>query len=72
MSKIFNRRPVFTEIQFERLSNIFDNAGQVIFAVAVLTPLISGFDKVNVWVVISGIVVTLSLWGSSVLLSKKG
>lgn len=61
-----------TTKQYERFSNILDNAGQVFLGVAVLSPLISGFDKMNWLVVLSGIVVVGTCWIGSILLLRKG
>ncbi len=44
MTVRLHRKPVFTPSQIERLSNIFDNAGQGFFVVLVLTPL-AGFMR---------------------------
>lgn len=71
MSRIISK-PVFTTNQFERLSNIFDNAGQVIFGVVVLSPLIAGLKQVNWLVEICGIIVTIASWLISVRLARKG
>ena len=64
-------RPILTVKQIERLSNIFDNAGQVIFGVAVLSPLITGFKNVNIFVILTGIVGVITCWGTSILLERK-
>jgi len=40
------REPVFTLGQFQRLSNIFDNAGQIVFGIVVISPLFAK-DSVN-------------------------
>lgn len=69
---LFVKRPAFTIGQFQRLSNIFDNAGQVIFGVAVLTPIISGFDKVNPSVVLLGLISALFCWVFSIWIIRKG
>jgi len=66
------RSPVFTVRQFDRLSNIFDNAGQVIFGVAVLSPIISGIDRVNALVVVLSLLTVLLCWVFSVWLAKRG
>lgn len=63
--------PILTIKQIERLANIFDNAGQVVFGVVVLTPMITGFDKVNLVVLTLGIVVTLFCWLFSIGLSRR-
>jgi len=66
------KQPVFTLSQFDRLSNIFDNAGQVLLGVAVLSPIISGFDKVNFLVLVLGSVGVLTCWIMSLWLAKRG
>ena len=66
------KKPAFTIGQMSRLSNIFDNAGQVILGVVVLSPIISGFDKTNIIVVLSGMVVMIFCWSLSVWLARKG
>jgi len=43
---------VFTKSQIQRMANIFDNAGQVCLATAVLTPLISNVERGKLIVVI--------------------
>lgn len=66
------KKPVFTVRQFDRLSNIFDNAGQVIFGVAVLSPIISGIDRINVSVVVLSLITVLLCWIFSIRLAKRG
>ncbi len=68
---IFNK-PVLTTEQFERLSNIFDNAGQIVFGAGVFTPVLSGIDKVNIYILLSCIVGVLFCWFLSVWLAKRG
>lgn len=69
-------KPILTVAQLQRLSNIFDNAGQVIFGVVVLSPFISAlfskFDITNMFVVLSGIVGSTLCWFASVWLAGKG
>lgn len=73
MGKIgFLKNAVFDENQFGRVSNIFDNAGQVVLGIAVLSPVIVGFAEVNKFVIISGIVVTIFCWLVSIWLARKG
>lgn len=69
---LFVRQPVFTIGQFNRLSNIFDNAGQVVFAVVVLAPVASGFDKINWFVIASGVVGIIFSWMASIWFARKG
>lgn len=64
--------PQFTDSQFNRLANIFDNAGQVVLGVAVLSPLIGGFNNISYRVVISGVIVIIFCWLASIWLAKKG
>ena len=58
----FIEKPVLSVGQFARLSNIFDNAGQVIFGIAVLSPLISGIDNTNFIVLAWGLVTVSMCW----------
>jgi len=62
MKLLIKRKLYFTLTQIERLSNIFDNAGQVILGIAVLSPFITGIEKINLFVILSGIVGTISCW----------
>ena len=64
--------PFLTEKQFERFSNIFDNAGQVILGVVVLSPLIAGFDNINKIVLGLGIISVVFCWIGSIWFAKKG
>jgi hypothetical protein len=65
------RKPVFTANQLNRISNIFDSAGQIVFGVAVVSPFVSEVDKYNIRVVILGILIALALWITSVWFAKK-
>ena len=69
---LFPEKPIFAKNQYDRLANIFDNAGQVIFGVAVLTPSISGFASLNQFMLLSGVIGALASWFVSVLLARKG
>lgn len=71
MAWLVKLKPVLNTNQLNRLSNIFDNAGQVFFGVVVLSPLIQGIDKVNPLVLTSGIVAVLICWITSILLMRK-
>ena len=53
---------VFTKSQIQRMANIFDNAGQVCLATAVLTPLISNIERGKLIVVLLGLLATIALW----------
>lgn len=68
---LFPGKPVFTASQIDRLSNIFDNAGQGFFVVLVLTPLVEGIDKINTWMLVSGVFYVLFCWIVSLILSKR-
>jgi hypothetical protein len=57
--------------QIERLSNIFDNAGQVFLAVMVLAQVVQGIDKSNVLVLVFGIIDMLLCWVVSIILAKR-
>jgi hypothetical protein len=65
------KKPVFTPSQLDRLANIFDNAGQGIFVVLVLTPLVEGIDKTNPWVLVLGVFYVVFCWTVSIILSRK-
>lgn len=71
MNFLNSLKPLLTIRQLERLSNIFDNAGQGIFVVAVLTPAIAGFDKLNLLVLIFGIVAALFCWFLSMWVARR-
>jgi len=71
MSFFLNLNPILTIKQIERMANIFDNAGQVLLGVAVLSPLIADLDKINLFVIISGIIGMLICWTVSVLLTRR-
>ncbi len=68
---IFSREPRLTSRQFGRLANIFDNAGQVVLGIAVLSPLI-GFDRMNIFVVLSGLGAVIICWSSSMYFERRG
>ena len=72
MSWLQTLKPVFTIKQLERLSNIFDNSGQGVFVVVVLTPLVSGLDRIKLSVLLFGVVATFICWMFSVWLAQKG
>ena len=56
------KKPIFTPSQFDRLANIFDNAGQVALGAGVLAPVFAGIDKVDIGSVVSGIVLVSLCW----------
>jgi len=65
-------KPILTSEQIKRLSNIFDNAGQVALGAFVFSQLINGFDNINVLVVLSGIGSVVLCWTMSIWLARKG
>ena len=65
------REPVLTSGQLSRLSNILDNAGNVLLAVFVLSPLVSSVDTIGAPMIFSGVVLTLILWGVSLWLARR-
>lgn len=71
MSRILSK-PVLTENQFDRLSNILDNAGQVVFGVVVLSPLISNLVSFNWIMIILGIIIAVTCWSLSMILAGRG
>lgn len=64
------REPVFTVKQFDRLSNICDNAGQVVFGIVVIAPLFN--QEQNSFVILLGILSAIFSWTASILLAKRG
>jgi hypothetical protein len=67
---LFPKKPVLTPSQIERVSNILDNAGQVILGAMVISPLIGGFDKLYISVVVLGLIGVLLCWLISIRLAK--
>lgn len=65
------KKPVLTPSQLERLSNIFDNAGQGFFVVFLLTQVVEGFDKINIGVLVLGAIAVVACWTASVTLAKR-
>jgi hypothetical protein len=61
----------FTPAQIERIANILDNLGQVLFAVMILTPVVQGFDTANLWVVILGTIDVIVCWSGSIILARR-
>ena len=61
----------FTPSQIERLSNIFDNAGQVALGVLVFTPLTQGIDKTNGWMLLLGAFDVVFCWTISLILARR-
>lgn len=69
---ILSHNPVFSPKQFDRLSNIFDGAGQVIFGIAVLSPIFVDIDELNVLVIVLGLILSMFCWIISVWLAQRG
>lgn len=65
--------PPLNSKQLERLSNIFDNAGQVFLAVVVLTPIFKGgLIEIDFKILVFGFITVVICWLVSVRLAKKG
>ena len=67
----FPKSNEFTPAQIERIANILDNLGQVFFAVLILTPVMQGIDKANIWVLVLGSIDVVVCWAGSILLAKR-
>ena len=63
-------KPPFTPAQYERISNIFDNAGQGFFVVLILTQLVEGFDKTKPAVLLLGAIAVIACWTVSIVLAR--
>ena len=71
MSLLLSNNREFTPAQIERIANILDNLGQVFFAVMILTPVMQGIDKANIWVLVLGSIDVIACWSGSILLAKR-
>lgn len=71
MAFFISGKQKFSPNQIERLSNIFDNAGQGFFVVLILTPLVEGFDKINPLVLLLGASSVVFCWAVSLILAKR-
>ena len=71
MSFLLSNNHKFTPAQIERIANILDNLGQVFFAVLILTPVMQGIDKANIWVLVLGSIDVVVCWAGSILLAKR-
>jgi hypothetical protein len=69
MRFFLQRKPIFSEKQFDRLSNILDNAGQVVLGITVIGPFFSR-EPINVFIIGNGILAVLALWIVSIILSN--
>ena len=67
----FPKNNEFTPAQIDRIENILDNLGQVFFAVMILTPVMQGIDKANIWVLVLGSIDVVVCWAGSILLAKR-
>ena len=66
------KEPVLTVGQINRLSNIFDNAGNVFLAIGVVAPVFSSFDNPNWLAILAGGGLAISSFIISLFLAKKG
>lgn len=64
------REPFFTVNQFHRLSNILDNAGQVVLGITVVTPFFANTISYRS-VLFGGLLIFVS-WLTSLWLAKRG
>jgi hypothetical protein len=71
MSFFLSNKRDLSPAQIERFANMFDNAGQVFLAVMVLTPIVQGIDKANIWVIILGIIDMSLCWTLGIILAKR-
>jgi threonine/homoserine/homoserine lactone efflux protein len=71
MSIPYPAKPLFTQAQMAMIATIFANAGQVIFGITVVTPLINGFDKTNWSMVVLGTAVVLLCWAVSITIANR-
>ena len=71
MSSSLLRKRALTPEQLDRVANILDNLGQVFFAVLILTPIVQGIDKANLWMIVLGIIDVVTCWTGSILLAKR-
>jgi len=62
---------IATTVGLERVSNIFDNAGQVALGAGVFSPVFSGFDKINIGVVVLGVSIVSLCWTLSIWLARR-
>jgi hypothetical protein len=70
MKLFIQRKPIFTDKQFDRLSNILDNAGQVVLGITVIGPFFSK-ELINIFIIGNGILAVFALWIISIILSNK-
>jgi hypothetical protein len=70
LSSVSFTRPVLTLGQIDRLANILDNAGQVVLGIMVVSPLIGTIDKLDIGVVVLGLVCVFFCWTSSMYFAK--
>lgn len=67
----FPKDPVLTPSQLDRLSNIFDSAGQVALGAGVFSPLFSGVDRIDIGIVASGVITVSFCWILSIWIAKR-
>lgn len=68
----FLKKFALTEKQLDRFSNILDNAGQVMLGSIVFSQILLGFDKVNLFTILLGIVGVILCWTVSIAIARKG
>jgi hypothetical protein len=71
MQSFLSGKRDFTPSQIERIANILDNLGQVFFAVMILTPVIQGIDRTNLWVLVLGTIDVIVCWSGSIILARR-
>jgi hypothetical protein len=71
MSFSLSSKRELTPAQIERIANILDNLGQVLFAVMILTPVVQGIDKTNIWVLVLGTIDVVVCWAGSIILARR-
>lgn len=67
---ILPTKPILTRGQIERMSNICDGAGQVLFGIMVVSPLVSSIDKLDITIVVLGLISVLFCWAGSIYLAR--
>ena len=66
-------KPVLTPSQFDRISSILEGLGVGVFLVADATPLLSGsgFDNINGYLLLLGLITAVFCWITSISLARK-
>ena len=63
--------PTLDNFQLNRLSEILADVSQVLFASMVVGQFLTGIDKHNVPVIVSGLIMSMGFWVSSISLVKE-